>query len=321
MFHVTALGEVLIDFTPTGTDGNGFPTYTSNPGGAPANVLAGLARWGRSTAFLGSVGEDHFGHFLEEVLQECGIDTRGLRFSQEASTTLAFVHLDNSGDRSFSFYRNPGADQLLAKEDVDIDVIEQSTIFHFGSVSLTHEPSASATLMAAEHAKQSGRMVSYDPNLRVNLWSSLEQAKERILQGFQYADIVKLSEEELEFLTGTTDLELGTASLREAYGTSIILVSLGPAGCFVRIGELTDRVAGYPVTVVDTTGAGDCFFAGFLYQLLESDKPLFELSLDEVAAMAAFANASGALTTTRLGAIPSIPTLSEIISLMASHTN
>lgn len=312
MLDAVTVGEVLIDFTPAGTNEYGYQSFSANPGGAPANVMAALAQWGRKTGFIGKVGQDTFGDFLREVLQKAGLDTRGLVASETYRTTLAFVHLKDDGDRSFSFYRNPGADMMLTPEEVRTDIIGEAGLLHFGSVSLTDEPSASATLHAVRTARGLGKLISYDPNLRPALWKSLDEAKARIREGLELAHIVKLSEEELEFLTGDTDLEAGTGKLYREYRIPLILVTLGAEGSFFRLGEECRRVPGRPVQAVDTTGAGDCYLAGFLFRLMAADIPVDEWSADAVAEMAAFANAAGALITLKKGAIPAIPRLEEV---------
>lgn len=318
-FDVVALGELLIDFTPHGLSEQGLPLYERNPGGAPANVLAALAKLGRRTAFIGAVGDDAFGRYLSGVLDSSGIDTDGLVHTAEAGTTLAFVHLDESGDRSFTFYRQPGADHMLRTSDIDFSRIASARVFHFGSLSMTHEPSRTATLEAASHAKRSGVAVSYDPNLRLSLWDSADTAKERILEGMRFANIVKLSEEELLFLTGTDELERGTKLLMEQYPLDLLLVTRGAAGSYCRTGKATANHAGYKVDVADTTGAGDAFLAGILYQWLNAapDAPPFEWTRDRLEAMLAFANAMGALAASGKGAIPSMPAIEQVLALQA----
>lgn len=312
MFDVTALGELLIDFTPSGVSEGGNELFERNPGGAPANVLAALSKLGKSSAFLGMVGNDQFGVFLKSVLINNNIDVNGLKFSDKTNTTLAFVHLDKTGDRSFSFYRNPGADMMLSVDDVDFDIIKNSKVFHFGSISLTDEPSRSATMTAVKFAKENGLLISYDPNLRPPLWKSLEDAKLKILSLIGSADILKISEEELKFITTVDDLVEGTDMLQRL-GISVILVTLGPKGCFYRYKGGTGRIGTYDVKVVDTTGAGDAFLGGMLYRLC--DKTLDEInSLDkkEFEDIIRFANAVGALATTKKGAIPAMPQLEEV---------
>jgi fructokinase len=316
MLDVTALGEILIDFTPAANSDAQTVSFVRNPGGAPANVLASLAKLGKKTAFIGKVGKDQFGIFLKGVLEQSGIETKGLVFSEETNTTLAFVHLNEQGDRSFSFYRNPGADMMLTADEVDLELIASSKVFHFGSISLTHEPSASATLKALNHAKESGCLISYDPNLRIPLWKDLNHAKQQIELGLSYADVLKISEEELAFITGTQDLEQGSKNIYEHFHVKLIFVTLGPEGCYYRIGHETGMRKGYAVTAVDTTGAGDSFLAGVLYQILGCGKAISELLLNDIEPMVGFANAVGALTTTKKGAIPAMPSLEEIEELM-----
>jgi fructokinase len=316
VYDAAAVGELLIDFTPSGISEQGGMLFERNPGGAPANVLAAMAKLGLRTAFIGKVGLDPFGAFLKDVLEKQAIDTKGLLQTEEAKTTLAFVHLDETGDRTFSFYRNPGADMLLTEEEVKEEILRKASIFHFGSVSMSREPARGATLKAAEKARSMGKLVSYDPNLRPPLWENLAEAKNIILQGLQYTDIFKISEEELVFLTETNDLEYGTSQLYEHYKTPVILVTLGAKGCFYRRKEQTNLCPGFHVDAIDTTGAGDAFLGGFLYKLIMSGKQTNELTNVDLNEMVRFANAMGALTTTRKGAIPAIPTLEETISLL-----
>lgn len=315
MFDVVALGEVLIDFTPAGRSEQGYPRFEQNPGGAPANVLAALAKLGRRTAFVGKVGEDAFGIQLGEILQQCGVDISGLVRSAQAHTTLAFVHLNGEGDRSFSFCRNPGADVLLEPGELKRELIEGARIFHFGSISMTHEPAASATREALRIAREKGIPVSFDPNLRLSLWPDPETAKQRIREGLAWADAVKLSEEELHFLTGTEDLEAGSERIAEDYQVKLLLITLGEKGCFYRLGGRSGTIPGFRVKTVDTTGAGDAFLAGVLYGLLNREGLLQDLTEMELQQIIVFANAMGALATTRKGGIPAMPGLEEVIAL------
>lgn len=315
VYDVIALGELLIDFTPAGKSETGEVQFEQNPGGAPANVLTALAKLGRNTSFIGKVGNDQFGHYLNSVLQKNNINTKGIVFTDDVNTTLAFVHLDDQGDRSFSFYRNPGADMMLHEREIDLEMIANSRIFHFGSISMTHEPSASATLKAVAFAKENGLLISYDPNLRMNLWSDLNHAKNMIEMGLKYADILKISEEELEFITGTNDLNKGSEYIFRHFDTKLIFVTLGSKGCFYRLGNETGNCCGYEIEPIDTTGAGDAFLAGVLYQIIEKKRVITELSLKDVEQMVSFANAVGAFATTKKGAIPAMPTLEEIHSL------
>ncbi|PLS03207.1 carbohydrate kinase family protein [Neobacillus cucumis] len=319
MYDVVALGEVLIDFTPAGISENGEVRFERNPGGAPANVLAALAKLGKKTAFIGKVGNDQFGHYLHSVLRWNNIDTKGVVFSNESNTTLAFVHLDDQGDRSFSFYRNPGADRMLKEQEVDLELLNHTRIFHFGTISMTHEPTASATLKAITYAKEKGHLISFDPNLRVKLWENLSYAKAMFNVGLRYANVLKLSEEELEFISGSKDPHTGTAYIFNQYHTELIFVTMGAEGCFYRLGEKVGKCSGYKVESIDTTGAGDAFLAGILYQILENKRLISNLSLDDVEQMVLFANAMGALVTMKKGAIPAMPSVEDIIALRDSQ--
>ncbi|UJF32393.1 carbohydrate kinase family protein [Paenibacillus hexagrammi] len=314
--EAVAIGELLIDFTPEGRgDGKeGHVAFLRNPGGAPANVMAALTKWGIQTAMIAKIGDDPLGHYLKGVLQEAGVNTDGVVLTQEAPTTLAFVHLDKTGDRSFHFYRNPGADCLLRPEEINRDQITRARIFHYGSISKTHEPAASATRYAVRTAKESGALISYDPNLRLPLWESETCAKQTLLEGFSDADILKLSEEELLFLTGINDPIEGTKYIYDTYGTRLILITLGALGSFYRYGTLFGIHPGFQVEVVDTTGAGDAFLAGVLFCVLEKGG-IDGWSKGELERLLSFANASGALTTCSKGAIPALPSVTAIRNL------
>lgn len=302
MVDIVALGEVLIDFTPTAPR-----TFYANPGGAPANVLAAGARLGLKTAFIGMVGDDDFGVMLARDLENADIDTTGLKVTKAAPTTLAFVQLDEKGDRSFTFVRSPGADMMLTTENVEYGLIDNAQIFHFGSLSMTDEPSRSATLAAAGYAKKAGKIVSYDPNLRPPLWKSMDAARTEMRKGFAFADIVKISEEEVEFLYGTRDLAAGAAALH-AEGVKLVFITLGPKGCYFSSGEASGCLPTYDLPVVDTTGAGDAFMGGILFGVLESGVGLEELAkAPRLEMLADFANATGALATTKPGGILSMP--------------
>jgi fructokinase len=320
MFDVTAIGELLIDFTPAGFSESGNRLFEQNPGGAPANVLAAIAKLGKKGTFIGMVGQDQFGVFLKEVLQRNGIDVSGLKFCQTVNTTLAFVHLDSSGDRSFSFYRNPGADMMLTPADVDYNLIKNSKIFHFGSISLTDEPVCSATMAAVKFAKENGLIISYDPNYRPLLWPSEAQAITMMKTGLQFADIVKVSEEELKLLTGTDDLQKGSTLLYEM-GIRVVLITLGPEGCFYRYSGGTGKIPTYTVQAIDTTGAGDAFFGGVLYWFSRLTLPeIQKLNQTEFQKIVRFANAMGALTTTKKGAIPSLPSLAAVNQIITGQS-
>ncbi|NLW11689.1 MAG: carbohydrate kinase [Clostridiaceae bacterium] len=313
MIDVTAIGELLIDFTPAGQSAQNNPIFEQNPGGAPANVLACLSKLGRKTAFIGKVGADQFGVALKQTLKQVGVATEGLIIGEDCHTTLAFVHLSESGDRSFSFYRDPGADLLLTPQEVNKQLIDDCRIFHFGSVSMTGEPSRSATLSAVKYAREQGHIISYDPNLRMRLWSSEAEAKEVILGAMPYADILKISEEELLFLTGEKDLQKGSGLLKDTYGLKLVLITLGPDGAFASSRSAQSQAPAYAVKTVDTTGAGDSFTGGFLYCLLQSGKTLESLTENDLKEFLAFGNAVGSLTTTSKGAIPALPTLDQVL--------
>ncbi|WP_152395234.1 carbohydrate kinase family protein [Paenibacillus guangzhouensis] len=318
MTDVITLGELLIDFTPYGKSEHGQPLFERNPGGAPANVVAAIARLGRTSGFIGKVGQDAFGHGLRDALASSGVDTTGLVMSATANTTLAFVHLAEDGDRSFSFYRNPGADQLLTVDEVPFVRIAAAKVFHFGSISMTDEPVRSATLAAVQHAKQHGVLVSFDPNLRPALWASEALAKELIGVGLGLADVVKVSEEELEFLTGTVDLEAGSKLLCDQFKIQLLLVTRGGAGSFYRAGSRIGEHVGFAVQAIDTTGAGDAFMAGAIYSILQAGQSITAWSPDQLDSLLTFANAMGALATTRKGGIPAMPTLAEVEGLIQS---
>lgn len=316
MYHVVAIGELLIDFTPHGVSDQGNVLFERNPGGAPANVLAALSRFGKNTAFIGKVGNDQFGLFLQDTLVGSNVETKGLVFTDEVNTTLAFVHLGDDGDRQFSFYRKPGADLTLREDEINYELIGNAEIFHFGSVSMTEEPSRSATLRAVEYAKRRDKLISFDPNLREPLWASLEMARTVISEGLRFADVSKVSEEELFFLTGSDDLEEGCRMLVDRYRIPILFVTLGSKGCYYRVYEHSGTVPGFPADAVDTTGAGDAFLGAMLYQLSESPDRFAQLTDSEIRKRVQFANAAGALATLRKGAIPSLPRLEDVENLL-----
>jgi fructokinase len=316
-FDVVALGELLIDFTPIGQSASGGAVFEQNPGGAPANVLAALAKLGGRGAFIGKVGSDQFGAFLKNVLETHRVNAQNLRFTPDASTTLAFVHLDAQGNRSFSFCRKPGADILLEASDIDLTLIDRCRVFHFGSLSLTDEPARTATMHAVQYAKSAGKIISYDPNWRPPLWKDDATAKAGMTAGLAYADILKVSDSELEILTGEKDVRRATHRLFDR-GIKVVLTTLGPEGCYFQCRGGAGHVPCFPVKVVDTTGAGDAFLGGFLYQLGLSQKPPEELSVAELAGMVRFSNAVGSLCTTGKGAISAMPSLETVQSLLQS---
>ena len=319
MFDIVALGEILIDFTPSGVNEQGMTLFARNPGGAPANVLAMAGRLGKKTAFIGKVGTDAFGDFLCRILTANGIDTVGLARDPEIPTTLAIVQLDERGDRSFTFYRKPGADMMLSWQEMDRQLPAAGRVFHFGSVSLTDDPSREATLRAAACAKEAGCCVSFDPNYRAPLWQSAAQARETIQKGVALADLLKVSDEELTFLTGEGEIEAGAAQLLEQ-GPALVLVSLGERGCYYHNAVTSGYLPGYRVNAVDTTGAGDAFLGAVLSQLGGAGhEELAQMTKEQLEAVLRFANAAGALTTTRGGAIPAMPTEEQIKNLIAAE--
>lgn len=319
MLDVIAIGEVLIDFTPAGRTTGGNEQYECNPGGAPANVAAALSRLGAKSALISKVGEDQFGSLLHNTLLSSGVDVSEVSFTNEASTTLAFVHLDDKGDRSFSFFRKPGADTFLHSKDVPLDRIKNCKALHFGSLSMTHEPARTATKAAVLQAKESGVLLSFDPNIRFALWDSKEEAKQNILWGMKYADILKISEEELFFITGTSDVEKGSLELQQQFDTLLIVVTLAEKGCYYRLAGQDGYVSGFQVKAIDTTGAGDAFLGCLLFKILETGSSLNDLTNQQINSMLTFANAGGALVTTRKGALGSMPTTDEIYQMIESN--
>ncbi|MFD1178403.1 PfkB family carbohydrate kinase [Paenibacillus puldeungensis] len=319
MLDVMTIGEVLIDFTPSGRTAEGNGQFTCNPGGAPANVAAALSRLGARAGIVSKVGEDHFGSLLHHTLLNSGVDVSALSFTDEANTTLAFVHLGDDGDRSFSFYRKPGADTFLRPKDVPFDRIEKCRVLHFGSLSMTHEPARTATREAVVKAEEAGVLLSFDPNIRFALWESKEEAKQHILWGLKHADILKISEEELSFIAGTTDVEKGSLELQQQFGIALIVVTLAEKGCYYRLADADGYISGFRVKSIDTTGAGDAFLGCLLYKILESGIPLQLLEEQQIIGMLTFANAGGSIVTTRKGALQSMPTTDEIHKVIESN--
>lgn len=317
MYDVVAIGEMLIDFTPVGISEHGNPIFERNPGGAPSNLLCAVKKLGRSAAFIGKVGNDNFGRALKQTLEENGVCSDGMVLSDKYQTTLAFVHLSESGDRSFSFYRNHGADTMMEPEEVNTALIDQCRIFHFGSLTLTSEPSRSATFAALEHAKRAGKVISYDPNLRMNLWESPELAKEMMCKGLEYANLLKISEEEAVFLTECTDYKkVAEQIIAQHPNIQAVLVTLGGDGSLALNRNGCVSLTTFPVKVVDTTAAGDSFMGGFLYRFLELEKPLEELNESDLEICLAFGNATGSMTTTKKGSIHALPSKEEVLHLM-----
>lgn len=319
MFDVIALGELLIDMTDNGLSGQGNTLFEANPGGAPCNVLAMLARLGHSVGFIGKVGDDIFGHKLAKVLEEVSIDTRNLCIDGNARTTLAFVETKPDGDRDFSFYRNPGADMMLRQEDVQEDYVREAKIFHVGTLSMTHEDVRNATKYAIDVAKKAGALLSFDPNLREPLWDSLDTAREQVLYVMQYCDILKISDNEIQWLSGETDYDKGVAWIRERFSIPLILVSMGRDGSrayYKEPGREEIRVEAAPFqceNTIETTGAGDTFTGCMLHGILE--RGLSGLTKEDLTEMLSFANAAAALITTKKGALRVMPTEEEIRKL------
>ena len=310
-YDVTALGELLIDFTENGSSSQGNVLMEANPGGAPCNVLAMLAKLGRQTAFIGKVGQDRFGRLLREVIESVGIDAGGLISDKEVHTTLAFVHTYPDGDRDFSFYRSPGADMMLKKEEVDPEIIKAAKIFHFGTLSSTHPEVREATRYAIDVAKENGLLVSFDPNLREPLWDSLEDARKEIEYGLGKCDILKISDNEMEFMTGTDDYNKGVEMLRESYDIPLIFVTLGKEGSRAYYKDMIVEVAPFiRKDTIETTGAGDTFEACALNYVLEHG--LENLTEENLKELLRFANAGASIITSRKGALKVMPEKEEI---------
>lgn len=318
MFDVVALGELLIDFAPLETDADGYPSLKANPGGAPGNFLAALSACGARTALLGKVGDDAFGRLLIGTMERAGIEIRGIRVDPAAFTTLAFVTLDAHGERTFSFARKPGADTRLRWEEIDPGIIEQTTVFHFGTLSLTDEPARTATQTAVGYAKAHGKWISFDPNLRKPLWSCPGEAREQILWGLAQADVVKISDEELDFLWGCSP-EAGAQRLLETCGVSLAMVTLGARGCYLLSPNAAYRAGCPPVKPADTTGAGDIFGGSAVARLLELQKPPAALDAADLAFIAGYACAAASLSTERRGGIPSIPDRRAVLRCLAEN--
>lgn len=311
MYDVAALGELLIDFTPSGQSEAGMRIFEQNPGGAPANALAAITRLGRKTAFLGKVGDDMHGAFLKETLEQAGIDTRGLVVDPEVFTTLAFVSLNAQGERQFSFARKPGADTCLTSGEVNLEVLKECRIFHVGSLSLTDEPCRGATIFALEKAKEMGKAISYDPNYRALLWRSREDAMAGMRSILSFVDVMKISDEETGLLTDHEKPEEAAEALLDK-GISLVAVTLGKDGAYVRTREGGAVVPGFLSQVVDTTGAGDSFWGGFLYQLAISGKNPKEVTLEEAKGFARFGNAVASLCVEKRGGIPAMPSMEQV---------
>lgn len=315
-FDVIAMGELLIDFTMSGQSEQGNNLFEACPGGAPCNVLALLNKMGKRTAFLGKVGKDQFGTLLRATLEDVGINTSSLLTDEQVNTTLAFVHTFPDGDREFSFYRNPGADMMLTAKEVDEEFLAKTRLFHFGTLSMTHEGVREATKKALHAAKDKGLLISFDPNLRPPLWSSLELAKEQMEYGFGFCDILKISDNEIQFVSGMEDYDEGIRYLQEKYQIPLILLTMGKDGSRAYYKGMRVERAGFKCNTIETTGAGDTFCGSSLNYILEHD---FEnLTEEQLGEMLTFANAAAAIVTTRKGAIRAMPEKEEVESLIRS---
>ena len=316
MIDVVALGELLIDFTCVSTDAEGYPTMAAHPGGAPANFLAALTKFGANTAFLGKVGTDALGKLLTGTLQKAGIETRGLIASDDVFTTLAFVTLDESGDREFSFSRKPGADTCITFKELDLSLVDEAKVLHFGTLSLTDEPARSATYQLVDYAKNAGKLITYDPNLRKPLWKDLEEAKKQMLWGLSKADVVKISDEEVEFLFGL-GVQEGAQYILDNYPVKLVFVTCGPAGCFFKNAAGEGMVPGMKgIKVVDTTGAGDIFGGSAVWKLLQLGGDPAAIRPEDLTDVVRFACTSAGLSTTKPGGISSVPDYGTVLANM-----
>ena len=313
-FDVIAMGELLIDFTMNGQSEQGNNLFEACPGGAPCNVLAMLNKLGKKTAFLGKVGDDQFGRLLRDTISSAGIDASNLLTDDEVNTTLAFVHTFPDGDREFSFYRKPGADMMLTEEEVDYDLIRQSRIFHFGTLSMTDEPVRSATKKALEVAKEAGCLITFDPNLRPPLWNSLDEAKKQMEYGFQYCDMLKISDNEIQFVSGKEDYDEGICYLQDKYNIPLIFLTMGKDGSRAYYKDIRVERKGFQVKAIETTGAGDTFCGCSIHGLLTHG--LEGLTEEILGDMLTYANAGAALITMKKGAIRSMPEPENITKLI-----
>jgi fructokinase len=316
MFKAIASGELLIDFNTVATDEMGYPTLEGHPGGATINCLATLRKFGAEAAFIGKAGNDAFGKMLQHTISHFGIDTVNVLLSDEAFTTLAFVTLDETGDREFSFARKPGADLLLRFDEVDLSVFEGADVFHFGTVSMTEEPSRSTTKQLVEYARSKGILIGYDPNLRRNLWANLDDAREQMLWGLSKADIVKISDEEIEFLFGLSPEE-GAKKILDTYPVQLVYATCGAKGSYY----FTRNVCGFMpamtgLNVIDTCGAGDIFGGSAMFRFLQHGKPASELTKEDLDDITRFATVSAGLSTQKHGGISSIPDLSDVLAAL-----
>ena len=319
MYDVVAMGELLIDFTCVSKDGEGYPTMAAHPGGAPANFLAALAKFGTSAALLGKVGNDAFGKLLVGTLDQAGIGTSGIIMADDVFTTLAFVTLDETGNREFSFSRKPGADTCLNYDELNMELIDNAKVFHFGTLSLTDEPARTTTYKAVEYAKNAGKLITYDPNLRKPLWQSLEEAKKQLIWGMTMADVVKISDEEVAFLWGL-GVEEGADYILKNFGVKLVFVTCGADGCFFKNAVASGKVPSLKnIKVVDTTGAGDIFGGSAVYKLLQTGKAPETLNEDELREVVTFACTSAGLSTTKPGGISSVHEYQQVLDRIAAN--
>lgn len=314
-YDVIALGELLIDFTQNGLSEQGNGLFEANPGGAPCNVLSMLNNLGKKTSFIGKVGNDQFGKTLKKALEELGIGTENLLMDNEVHTTLALVHTFADGDRDFSFYRNPGADMMLTVNELNLDLVRDTRIFHFGTLSMTHDGIRATTKKAIEAAKEAGALISFDPNLREPLWDSLDNAKEQVRWGLRKCDVLKISDNEIQWLTGEEDFTAGVKKIREEFPIPLILVSMGRDGSRAYYGDHYVEVAPFlQKNTIETTGAGDTFCACILNYVL--DHGLEALTDEQLKEMLTFANAAASIITTRKGALRVMPTREEVLDFL-----
>jgi len=317
MIDVVALGELLIDFTCVSTDAEGYPTMAAHPGGAPANFLAALTKFGINTAMIGKVGNDTFGKLLLGTLEDAGIETRGMVCADDVFTTLAFVTLDENGDREFAFSRKPGADTQLRFEEVDTSLVDEAKVLHFGTLSLTDEPARTATCKIVDYAKAAGKLITYDPNLRKPLWKDLEEAKKQILWGMGKADVMKISDEEVAFLFGLDPVAGAEHILRTYENIKLVFVTCGAEGCWFANRKAAGHVPSlHCIKVADTTGAGDIFGGSVVYQLLKTGVAPGELTEEQLRHAVSFACTSAGLSTTKPGGISSVPELQAVLERM-----
>ena len=317
MYDVVAMGELLIDFTCVSKDGEGYPTMAAHPGGAPANFLAALAKFGTSAALLGKVGNDAFGKLLIGTLDQAGIGTSGIIMADDVFTTLAFVTLDETGNREFSFSRKPGADTCLSYDELNMELIDGAKVFHFGTLSLTDEPARTTTYKAVEYAKSAGKLITYDPNLRKPLWKDLEEAKKQLIWGMTKAHVVKISDEEVEFLWGL-GVEEGADYILKNFGVKLVFVTCGADGCYFKNAVASGKVPSLSnIKVVDTTGAGDIFGGSAVYKLLQTGKAPETLNEEELREVVTFACTSAGLSTTKPGGISSVHEYQQILDRIA----